>query len=330
MKQASDREALILFILPSILGKGKQALEWRKSSMEWKKALLIHHLHAGKANRENAVGLVTGVLAPAIRELVVVRTDEPGEGEKLCRERGEEFEVVFILGGDGTVHECVNGLASLQHPPQIGILPGGTCNDFARSLGLSPDVETAAQQLLTGRAAAVDVGRADNRVFTNFFGIGLISDTSQNINENLKGALGKVSYFISTLQTISRSEPFHYELEVDGEWMEGEAVMIYAANGRFLGTNALPFAPDALQDGKLDVLIIHETGIPLMREVLSHKPEGEWQPRNESISYFKAAALQIKTDAPMPADTDGELYMQTPAELSVLAGHLHFLIGAGE
>lgn len=298
--------------------------------MEWNKALLIHHLHAGKANRENTLGLVTGVLAPAIHELVVVRTDEPGEGEKLCRKRGEEFDVVFILGGDGTVHECVNGLASLQNPPQIGVLPGGTCNDFARSLGISPDAETAAQEMLSGRVISVDVGRADDRVFTNFFGIGLISEASQNINENLKGALGKVSYFISTLQTITRSDPFQYELEIDGERTTGEAVMIYAANGRFLGTNALPFAPDALQDGKLDVLIIHETGIPLLREVLSHKPEGEWQPRNESISYFKASTLKIKTAVPMPADTDGELYMETPAELSVLAGHLHFLTGAEE
>ena len=136
--------------------------------MEWNKALLIHHLHAGKANRENTLGLVAGVLAPAIHELVVVRTDEPGEGEKLCRERGEEFDVVFILGGDGTVHECVNGLASLPNPPQIGVLPGGTCNDFARSLGISPDAETAAQELLTGRVVPVDVGRADDRVFTNF------------------------------------------------------------------------------------------------------------------------------------------------------------------
>lgn len=298
--------------------------------MEWNKALLIHHQHAGKASRESTVGLAAGVLAPAVHEMVVVRTDEPGEGEQLCRERGEEFDVVFILGGDGTVHECVNGLASLQQPPPIGVLPGGTCNDFARSLGISPDVETAAQELLSGRMITVDVGKANDRVFTNFFGIGLISETSQNINENLKGALGKVSYFISTLQTISRSEPFHYELEVDGERAEGEAVMIYAANGRFLGTNALPFAADALQDGQLDVLIIHETGIPLLREVLSHKPEGAWQPRNESISYFKASALTIKTDAPMPADTDGELYMQTPAELSVLAGHLRFLTGTGE
>ncbi|MDM5281108.1 YegS/Rv2252/BmrU family lipid kinase [Paenibacillus silvae] len=298
--------------------------------MEWNKALLIHHQHAGKASRESTVGLAAGVLAPAVHEMVVVRTDEPGEGEQLCRERGEEFDVVFILGGDGTVHECVNGLASLQQPPPIGVLPGGTCNDFARSLGISPDVETAAQELLSGRMITVDVGKANDRVFTNFFGIGLISETSQNINENLKGALGKVSYFISTLQTISRSEPFHYELEMDGERAEGDAVMIYAANGRFLGTNALPFAADALQDGQLDVLIIHETGIPLLREVLSLKPEGAWQPRNESISYFKASTLTIKTDAPMPADTDGELYMQTPAELSVLAGHLRFLTGTGE
>ena len=160
--------------------------------------------------------------------------------------------------------------------------------------------------------------------YSRTFGIGLISDTSQNINSNLKGTLGKLSYFISTLQTISNTEPFHYRMEADGKTMEGEAVMIYAANGRFLGTNSLPFAPDALQDGELDILIIHETGIPLLREILSHKPEGEWQPQNESISYFKASTLLLETDAPMPVDTDGELYMKTPAELSVLAGHLTF------
>ncbi|WP_416293507.1 diacylglycerol/lipid kinase family protein [Paenibacillus illinoisensis] len=295
--------------------------------MTFNKALLIHHNHAGKANRADAVGTAAGVLAPAVRELVVVRTDEPGEGEALCQDRGEEFDVVFILGGDGTVHECVNGLARLQNPPLIGILPGGTCNDFARSLGLSPDVEVAARQLLEGHAVSIDIGQANDRVFTNFFGIGLISDTSQNINSNLKGTLGKLSYFISTLQTISNTEPFHYRMEADGKTMEGEAVMIYAANGRFLGTNSLPFAPDALQDGELDILIIHETGIPLLREILSHKPEGEWQPQNESISYFKASTLLLETDAPMPVDTDGELYMKTPAELSVLAGHLTFLTG---
>ncbi|WP_440114017.1 diacylglycerol/lipid kinase family protein [Paenibacillus sp. QZ-Y1] len=297
--------------------------------MEFNKALLIHHNHAGKANRVNTVGIVAGVLAPAVHELVIVRTDEPGEGEKLCRERGEQFDVVFILGGDGTVHECVNGLADVENPPLIGILPGGTCNDFARSLGISPDVETAASEVLQGRAVSIDLGRANDRVFTNFFGIGLISDTSQNINSNLKGALGKLSYFISTLQTLSNTEPFRYQLEADGKTMVGEAVMIYAANGRFLGTNSLPFAPESLQDGELDVLIIHETGIPLLREILSHKPEGEWQPRNDSISYFRASTLSVKTDVPMPADTDGELYMKTPAELSVLAGHLTFLTGDG-
>ncbi|NUU77134.1 diacylglycerol/lipid kinase family protein [Paenibacillus xylanilyticus] len=297
--------------------------------MTFNKALLIHHNHAGKASRVDAVGTAAGVLAPAVRELVIVRTDESGEGEALCRERGEQFDVVFILGGDGTVHECVNGLADLQNPPLIGVLPGGTCNDFARSLGLSPDVETAARQMLEGHAVSIDIGRANDRVFTNFFGIGLISDTSQNINSNLKGTLGKLSYFISTLQTINNTKPFHYEMEADGKTMEGEAVMIYAANGRFLGTNSLPFAPDALQDGELDVLVIHETGIPLLREILSHKPEGDWQPQNESISYLKASTLKLRTDAPMSADTDGELYMKTPAELSVLAGHLTFLTGDG-
>lgn len=298
--------------------------------MDFNRALLIHHSHAGKSNRANTVGVAVGELAPAFQELVIARTNGPGDGERLCRERGEQFDVVFILGGDGTVHECVNGLAVLENPPLVGVLPGGTCNDFARSLGISPDVKTAAKEFIEGKTKLVDIGRANDRVFTNFYGIGLISDTSQNINPNLKGALGKLSYFISTLQTVNAAKGFHYVLEADGEKLEGEAVMIYVSNGRSLATDALPFAKDSMEDGKLDVLIIRETGLPLLRDILSHKPQEEFNPQNESIIYLKASSLKLHTDEPMLADTDGELYLQTPAELSVLSGHLHFLTGAGE
>ncbi|MBD7969084.1 diacylglycerol/lipid kinase family protein [Paenibacillus gallinarum] len=294
--------------------------------MKITKALLIHNDAAGSA-AGSLVSSAVAVLAPAIKELDIIQTSGPGDGEKICLERGGEVDVVFILGGDGTVHECINGLTQLDHPPVVGVLPGGTCNDFVRSLGMPVDVTQSARMMLEGRIIDIDLGFANGRVFTNFFGVGLITDTSVNIDSNLKNSLGKLSYFISTLQTIRSAVPFAFEMEADGKLIQDEAVMIYIANGRSLGSSALPFAQDALMDGQFDVLIIRQTGLPLLKELLARKPEGEWQPKNDSILYYKARNIKLRTDEEKQADTDGEVYLSTPVQISVLDHKLTFLVG---
>lgn len=293
----------------------------------YERAMLIYNGNAGKQSVEELLGTVTGILARSIRELVLIQSLEAGEGEKICQQRGEEFQLVLIMGGDGTVHECINGLASLENPPLIGVLPAGTCNDFARSLNLSANLAEAARQLMQGQRRKVDIGVAGDRVFTNFFGVGLITEASENINSELKGTLGRLSYYISTLQTVRSAEPFRYWMESDDGIQEDEAVMIYVSNGRYLGTQALPFTVDALTDGKLDVLIIREAGLPLLKELLSRKEQGEWEPKNDSIQYFQSSTLTLKTEQPMKADTDGEKYLETPARLSIRSESLEFLTG---
>ncbi|WP_211747334.1 YegS/Rv2252/BmrU family lipid kinase [Paenibacillus sp. Marseille-Q4541] len=297
--------------------------------MDISKALLIHNDAAGSA-AGSLVSSAVAVLAPSIKELCIIQTSAPGDGEKICMERGSEVEVVFILGGDGTVHECINGLSQLDHPPMVGVLPGGTCNDFVRSLGMPVDVTQSARMMLEGKTKKIDLGLANGRVFTNFFGVGLITETSENIDADLKNSLGKLSYFISTLQTIRSAEPFVFEMEADGKQIKDEAVMIYIGNGRSLGSSTLPFAPNALIDGKFDVLIIRQTGLPLLKEVLSRKPEGEWQPKNDSILYFQARDIKLRTDEEKQADTDGEVYLTTPVDIKLLDHKLTFLVGGPE
>ncbi|WP_054958084.1 diacylglycerol/lipid kinase family protein [Paenibacillus dakarensis] len=293
----------------------------------YERAMLIYNGNAGNQKTAEMLGMVTGILAQHIRELALIQSLEPGDGEKICRERGGEFQLVLIMGGDGTVHECVNGLAVLQNPPAIGILPAGTCNDFARSLNLSADPVQAAEQLMAGNTERIDVGVVGERVFTNFLGIGLIAEASENINADLKGMFGRISYYISTLQTVVEAEPFRYWLETDEGVQEDEAVMIYVSNGRSLGTKSLPFREEALRDGMLDVLIIREAGLPLLKELLARKGEGEWEPKNDSIQYFQTTSLTLKTEQPMKIDTDGETYLETPVTVSVRPQALRFLIG---
>ncbi|MCM3261407.1 diacylglycerol kinase family lipid kinase [Paenibacillus lautus] len=296
--------------------------------MMYHRALLVYNRSAGQQETLQQLAAVIPILADGIKELVLFQTSAPGEGEAVCREQGEAYELILVMGGDGSVHECVNGIAALEQPPLIGILPVGTCNDFARSMNLPVELTLAARALMKGQVRALDIGMAHDRVFTNFFGVGLITATSENINPDLKGALGRLSYFISMLQTVRSAEPFSYRMEYDGHFSEGEAIMIYISNGRYLGTRPLPFTFDSLTDGLLDVLIIREAGLPLLKELLSRRVEGEWKPANESISYVRVASINLITDEPMKADTDGEIYMETPAAVSVKPRRLRFLTGS--
>ncbi|MFS0725624.1 diacylglycerol/lipid kinase family protein [Paenibacillus sp. 1P07SE] len=293
----------------------------------YEKALLIYNGAAGQADIGERLATLTRVLAPAINELILLQTKEKGDAERYCRERAEGVDLLLILGGDGTVHECVNGLSGLAHPPVVGVLPGGTCNDFSRTLRLPQQLAQAAETITEGRTLAVDIGVMNDRYFSNFYGIGLITDTSENINSELKGKIGKLSYFLSALQQVRAADTFAYELETDQGLVTGEAVMILVANGGFIGTNALPGDHDRLTDGLLDVYVIREAGLPLLMEVLSQKTGKPWDPESSSIDYLRSTRVRIRTEEPKRADTDGEVYMETPAELSLLPQHLTFIVG---
>ncbi|MDI5983050.1 diacylglycerol kinase family protein, partial [Amycolatopsis magusensis] len=101
----------------------------------------------------------------------------------------------------------------LEKRPAVAILPGGTCNDFSRTLGIPQQMQKAAQMIVDGVEKKVDLIKAGDRYLLNFWGIGLIADTSNNINDKEKAVLGKISYFTSALRTLQQTDPFHVRIE---------------------------------------------------------------------------------------------------------------------
>ncbi|WP_240375829.1 diacylglycerol/lipid kinase family protein [Bacillus piscicola] len=293
------------------------------------KALLLVNGAGSESFIQKCIELTAGVVASQVGELTIRRTAFKGEAEELCREQGEGYDVLFILGGDGLVHECINGLAPLSSPPVIGILPGGTCNDFSRGLQIPQSLKKAAVSLLEGGIQEIDMGQMNERWFSNFFGIGLIAETSENINEDWKNIIGKMSYFISALQTFQRPEAFHFKIKMDGTLIEGEAVMILVVNGKYIGTNLLPFPEILLDDGLFDVYIVSEGGAALLKEYLNAKNPFNWDPVAQSdIQHYQSKHVYLETAKPKKADTDGEVYVQTPVSLTNIQRKLSFLVPA--
>ncbi|CAH0347214.1 YegS/Rv2252/BmrU family lipid kinase [Bacillus sp. CECT 9360] len=296
--------------------------------MKWKKGMLIYHQNAGKGKIEKALRDCLPILSPNIEEFLLIQTREQGEGARLCQKHGEDMDVIFILGGDGTVHECINGLAGLEKRPLIGILPAGTCNDMSRALNIPQNIRRAAVALVEGETVQIDVGKTGSNYFLNFWGIGLITETSNNIDPQEKSRLGKISYLLSALRTINESDPFHFKMIYDGNTIEDEAIMILTVNGNYIGTNMLPFPLIKPDDGLLDVIIVKNSSLGIFKEIMEMKRAlSESTDSDSGVLYFQAKELQIVTDEELDADMDGEIYQKTPADISILKAHLSMLCG---
>ena len=291
-------------------------------------ALFIYNQAAGQANTEKALAAVLPEISVHVKELQIIQTEREGETTEICREWGERTDLVIVLGGDGTVHEAINGLAELEIRPILGILPGGTCNDFSRMLRIPQNLARAAKSLMQGKTQLLDVGKVNDHYFLNFWGVGLVADTSTNIDAGQKKVLGKLSYFLSALKTMQAAEPFHFTLEADEHRLKGEAVMILVMNGQYIGTNQIPFPNMKIDDGLFDVLIVRGSTFGSLIEVFNL----EELPPNDAeavgnIQHFQTSSLSVQTNPVLEADTDGEIYSKTPSELIVLHRHIQMIVG---
>ncbi|MFJ7756417.1 YegS/Rv2252/BmrU family lipid kinase [Peribacillus muralis] len=295
--------------------------------MRWKKGMLIYNENAGNQKLTKTLEGCLPVIAPHIDEFLVLQTKEKGDAYRFCLGHGEDMDVVFVLGGDGTVHECVNGLSPLAKRPLFGILPGGTCNDFSRTLNIPQNVRQAAEALVNGKVRSIDIGKADDAYFSNFWGIGLISDTSNNIDEQEKNRFGKIGYLLSALRTIGDKDPFPFKVAYDGKHIEGEAIMILVMNGSFIGTNVLPFPMLNPDDGRVGVAILENASLSTFLEIITMKRT--WSDKlgsDSGVTFVQASNLTIETKRPLDVDMDGENYSQTPASIKVLEHHLSVLV----
>ncbi|MDR0138447.1 YegS/Rv2252/BmrU family lipid kinase [Metabacillus idriensis] len=293
---------------------------------KYKKGMLIYNGNAGQKDAEKTLGICVPVISLHVEQLLLLQTSKPLDAQEYCRAHGENMDIVIILGGDGTVHECINGLGGLNQRPVIAILPGGTCNDFSRTLGIPQNLKKATEALFAGEIRGTDAAETSGGYFLNFWGIGLVAETSENINDTEKALLGKVSYFLSAFRTIKSMKPFHFRLKLDDTWIEEEAIMVLIANGKIIGTNMLPHPDIKIDDGLADIFIIKEASFSLIKEVMTMKDNIEWNHIDSQLMHYQASSMQIETKEEMSVDTDGEVYSKTPETITILHNHFQMLV----
>ena len=237
-------------------------------------------------------------------------------------------DLLVVGGGDGTVG-CAASLVA-HTPVTLGVLPLGTANDFARTLGIPTSVPAAIDTITGGTVVDVDLGRVDGRVFLNVASLGLSVGVTRALSPAMKRRLGRFAYPLATLAAYRAHVPFDATIELDdGSVLElTDLMQIAVGNGRHYG-GGLTVSPTAsIDDHRLDVYAVergrlrdHVSVARLLRT--GHLVE------HDRVHHLTARRLRLVTDEPMEVNLDGEIAATTPATFEVDRNALHVVVPLG-
>lgn len=262
-------------------------------------------------------------------------TERPGEATELARQAKEEgLDAVFVVGGDGTINEVINGIA--ESPVALGVLPGGTGNVWAKELGLptrSPlhwlPLVDSVKALVPGAIRRIDLGKANGRYFLQWTGIGLDAEVTYAMEPRTRRQrrLGALAYVVAGVATAATMAGIRTRLLIDDKMIYRRSILIVISNSQLYG-GKVRIATDArLDDGQLDVDVFAGSGFSSsMRAVLGvisglhvHDPRH---------SFHRGGAIRVETDKPMAVHVDGEPLGTTPLECTVVPRGLSVIIPA--
>lgn len=227
-------------------------------------------------------------------------------------------DAVVIGGGDGTLNAAAPALLDTGLP--LGILPLGTANDLARTLGLPLDPVAAAQVIAAGRTRRIDLGLVNGHPFFNIASIGLSVAVTSELTAARKRRWGRLAYVVAAVQALARARPFSAVIARDGSLPERvRTVQIAVGNGRYYGGGMAVWEGARIDDGCLDLYSLEVEGLwrlVLMALALRAGRQHRWR----GVRASCGGALEVRTRRPRRVSADGEIVATTPARFALLPG----------
>lgn len=282
-------------------------LRLREQEKDKMKYLVIANPKAGKKALDGTLVQVRSAFEA--KEIIpeVRLTQFPGHAAKIAAEALREgFTHIISLGGDGTSSQIASSIHGTE--AILGIIPGGSGNDFSKAAGIPLDTRAAVDNVFSGRTRKADVAFVDEKCFINGFGVGMDGAVAHDFGELGLRRFGSFGYIVGAVIEAFRFQGFFSEM--DGEvGAAGEKLLLFgASNGPFQG-GKFNLAPGAdIFDGYLDIHIISDMSpvgrLFKIQRVLKGRHEGL-----REVSIVRAKRLRFETFTDLPAHMDGETFL---------------------
>jgi YegS/Rv2252/BmrU family lipid kinase len=273
------------------------------------------------ARQKGAEGELEAELLQALQvqgiepEVYYTTIDDPGKliAKKLV---DEGVELIVAVGGDGTIHSVAHGL--IDSRSVLGIIPAGTMNNLARSLGIPEKLEEACAILAEGEARAIDVGMINEHTFLEVAGIGIEAALFPAAEEvKSRGLLSTIRGSVSGLYTLLKFHPPEVTLALDGERPRTyRAIEVTICNAPYYGPH-LSVAPDILMnDGLLDVVLYtnFSKGEYIRHAISISQGKRTLTPK---IIHRRVRSLRLSTSEAVNIQADGTVHGTTPVDVTV-------------
>jgi YegS/Rv2252/BmrU family lipid kinase len=222
-------------------------------------------------------------------------------------------ELLILGGGDGTVSGLVDHMVG--HDIVLGVLPFGTANSFARTLGIPLDVNGAIDVIVNGERRRIDLGMIDGDYFANAASLGIAPQIAETVPHGLKKVLGRIGYLSWAALQFARFRPFWLTIDMGAGPKRLKVVEVRIANGRFHG------GVELMEDAELDS---GEIVVEAVRGHFKRRLVTNWaasvlrlEARRDDVVVFRGRSIRIDTEPRMPISIDGEVLARTPATAHV-------------
>lgn len=249
---------------------------------------------------------VLRILAPLAEDL-----------DRAIRLHGPDVDCIILGGGDGTFNQAARALMETQRP--LGILPLGTGNDLARTLGIPLDLPGSVEVILRGRVQKIDLGEVNGQPFFNVASLGLSTALTRNLTSDVKRRWGRLGYAIALFKAFSAARLFSAVIRANGRVHRVRTLQIAVGNGRHYGAGMTVEESARIDDGMLNLYsleFVHPWRLLFIYPAFRKGKHGLWR----QVRTLECEAVEIRTRNPRSVNTDGEITTQTPAVFKVLRG----------
>lgn len=264
---------------------------------------------------ESAMKAVEGI------EYKIEYSKEPGDAAKIAGDYAAEgIDIVFAVGGDGTVNEVANGLAKTN--TAMAVIPGGSGNDFIRSLGITGKPDEIIIKTLKGSRKKIDIGLINDRYFVNISSTGFDAEVVIATQKAKKFFLsGSAAYVAGLISVIFTGKPSMVKMKTDDVEVSDTVLLIAVANGKYYG-GGMKAAPDAvIDDGLFDICLISSLPKIKMLFLFPQFMKGEHKKFRE-VKFYRSKRVVIEAEKPIYINIDGEVVRDTKVTFELIKGGL--------
>jgi YegS/Rv2252/BmrU family lipid kinase len=289
------------------------------------KALFLVNIRSGGRRRIDVAEVLRNESRGSEHEILPCPDEKNDLDGFVARAERENFDIVYAVGGDGTVHEIAKRLIGGRMV--LGILPTGSGNGLARHLGLTFDVGRAIELCRSGSVVTIDTAEVNCNPFVGVMGLGLDAMIAHRFaGSEIRGLR---TYVQEGLRAFASFQPEEYEITVDGIMERRKAVLLAVANSSQYGNNARIAPVASVQDGILDVVIVETLSMLSAPLLLTRLFRGTLH-KARGVIFVRGRNVTIQRSASGPAHLDGEpVTLEETLKVSVRPASLRVLLPPG-